>query len=95
MGGRPKFGPSQDFLNLPFARSAELLSRRALRVELPGSMRHRGRDAGRRPVVLEADVDAGVPPPVPELRPKQREHLEKAPNAGDADAMGVRERLAL
>lgn len=97
MGGSPKFGPSQDLFDFPFARYAELLGLRGIRVDAPDQVAGAWEEAlaADRPVVLEAYVDANVPPLPPELRPKQREHLEKALGEGDVNAEGVREQLTL
>lgn len=97
MGGNPKFGPSQDLLDFPFARYAELLGLRGIRVDEPGQVVGAWDEAlaADRPVVLEAYVDADVPPLPPKLRPEQREHLEEALAAGDPEVEGVREQLAL
>ncbi|MFB9993376.1 thiamine pyrophosphate-requiring protein [Deinococcus oregonensis] len=97
MGGTPRFGPSQNLFDFPFARYAELLGLRGVRVDAPQGVAAAWDEAlsADRPVVLEAYVDANVPTLPAELRPGQRDHLEQALGQGDPDAVGVREQLIL
>lgn len=95
--GSPKFPVSQDVPDFPYARYAELLGLRGVRVDRPEQVAP-GWDealAADRPVVYEAVVDADVPALPPELTPEHRKKLAAALEAGDVDAAGVRRQLAL
>ncbi len=86
MEGDPRFAPTQDVLDFPYARYAELLGLRALRVDAPDGV-GAAWDAtlvADRPVVVEAVVDARVPTLPPDLKPEQREKLARA-LAGEPD----------
>jgi pyruvate dehydrogenase (quinone) len=95
MEGEPKFSASQDLPDVPFARYAELLGLRGIRVEHPAEVAPALDEAlaADRPVVIDALVDPSVPPLPPELTDKQRESLAKALAGGDPDAAAVREQL--
>jgi pyruvate dehydrogenase (quinone) len=80
MEGNPKFLPSQQVPDFPYARYAELLGLVGLRVQSPEDVEDVWRnafDAGR-PVVIEAVTDPEAPPLPPELTDEQRKKLEKA-----------------
>lgn len=95
MEGDPKFGPSQDLFDFPYARYAELLGLEGIRVDDPAELASAWDRAfaAKRPVVLEVLSDPNVPPLPPELTDEQQQKLEKAFAAGDADAAGAREQL--
>jgi pyruvate dehydrogenase (quinone) len=83
--------------DFPYARYAELLGLRGLRVdraEQVGSVWDEALTAAC-PVVLEAIVDADVPTLPPDLQPEHKEKLARALSAGDSQADGVRRQLAL
>ncbi len=95
MDGDPKFPASQDLLDISFARHAELLGLRGIRVETPEGVGAAWDEAlaADRPVVIDALVDPSVPPLPPELTEKQQKTLTKALAAGDPDAAAVHEML--
>jgi pyruvate dehydrogenase (quinone) len=91
MEGDPKFSPTQDLLDFPFARYAELLGLAAVRVASIDALDEL-RDrifTFDRPVVIEAVTDPNVPPLPPELTNKQRAKLQKAFAQPDADLPGA------
>jgi pyruvate dehydrogenase (quinone) len=94
MEGNPKFEPSQQLFDFPYARYAELLGLVGLRVESPDQVENAWRDAfaADRPVVLEAVTDPEAPALPPELTDEQREKLEKA-LASDPSAREARAQL--
>jgi pyruvate dehydrogenase (quinone) len=94
MEGEPKFPASQDLIDFPSARYAELLGLTGIRVERPedvGPAWDRALSADR-PVVIDALVDADVPTLPPEPG-KPHEMVRKALRQGDPDAEGVREQM--
>jgi pyruvate dehydrogenase (quinone) len=97
MEGFPKYPASQDLLEFPFARSAELLGLRGIRVDRPEGVADAVEQAfaADRPVVLEAVVSAAVPALPPKLREQQRKNLNAALAHGDPDAEAVERQLLL
>jgi pyruvate dehydrogenase (quinone) len=95
MEGEPKFVESQQLPDFPFARYAELLGFKGIRVDAPEAVGPAWDEALRsdRPVVIEAWVNADVPTVPPTLKKEQAEKLAKALDAGDPDAEGVRVQL--
>jgi pyruvate dehydrogenase (quinone) len=95
--GDPRFDASQDVPDFPYARYAELLGLRGIRVDQPDQLADAWDMAlaAEVPVVLEAVVDADVPTLPPDLAPEHREKLLKALDAGDPRASGVRQQLPL
>ena len=91
MEGDPKFAPSQDIFDFPFARYAELLGLSALRVASPDALEEACRRAFEepRPLLLELVTDPNLPPLPPELTSKQRANLQRAFARGDADLPGA------
>jgi pyruvate dehydrogenase (quinone) len=71
--GDPKYEASQDIPDFPFARYAELLGLRGIRVEKPEEVGPAWDAAlsADRPVVLEAYTDPNVPPLPPHITLKQ------------------------
>jgi pyruvate dehydrogenase (quinone) len=91
MEGDPKFSPTQDLLDFPFARYAELLGLDAMRiasVEALSEARDRA-FSGDKPLLIEAVTDPNVPPLPPELTSKQRANLQRAFARDDADLPGA------
>jgi pyruvate dehydrogenase (quinone) len=87
MEGDPKFAPSQDLLEFPFARYAELLGLDAIRVASPETLQVACQRAftAQRPLLLEAITDPNVPPLPPELTKQQRAKLQRAFSQDDND----------
>jgi pyruvate dehydrogenase (quinone) len=94
MEGEPKFAASQDLPDVPYARYAELLGLRGIRVDRPEQVGPAWDDAfaADRPVVIEAMVNADIPTVPPALRPKQAKQLERALQQ-DPDAPAIREQM--
>jgi pyruvate dehydrogenase (quinone) len=95
MEGEPKFSASQDLPDLEYARYAELLGLRGVRVDSPDAVADAWRAAlaADRPFVIDAVVSADVPTLPPKLEPELQEKLASALAAGDPDAAGVRAQL--
>jgi pyruvate dehydrogenase (quinone) len=91
MEGDPKFSPSQDLFDFPFARYAELLGLDAVRVAEPDSLQAVCQRAfqAQKPLVIEAVTDPNVAPLPAELTRKQRANLRSAFEKGDADLPGA------
>jgi pyruvate dehydrogenase (quinone) len=80
MAGDPKLEASQVLPDFPFARYAELLGLKGVRVEKPEDVAPAWEDAlsSDRPVVYEAITDPEVPPLPPHIRFQQAEHMAMA-----------------
>jgi pyruvate dehydrogenase (quinone) len=88
MSGDPKFEGSQDLPDFPYARYAELLGLKGIRVATPGEIGP-GWDealAADSPVVLEAVTDPQVPPLPPHITLEQAKALSAALVGGDPNA---------
>jgi pyruvate dehydrogenase (quinone) len=95
--GDPRYSVSQDVPEFPYARYAELIGLKGIRVDDPAPVGAAWDEAlaADRPVVYEAVVDPTVPTLPPELMPVHRDKLQRALDAGDADAARIRHQLAL
>jgi pyruvate dehydrogenase (quinone) len=95
MEGEPKFAGSQDLPDFHFADYARMLGLHGVRIDRPDQVAGAWDDALRagRPTVIEAVVNADVPPLPPELTPEQQEHLATALRDGDPDAVWVEVQL--
>ena len=92
MEGNPKFEASQEIIDFPYARHAEVLGLRGLRVDDPGAARRRRgtwRFAADRPVVLEVVTDPDVPPLPPHITLEQAKKYTMALLKGDPDERGI------
>jgi pyruvate dehydrogenase (quinone) len=91
MGGDPKFVASQELPDVPYARYAELLGLAGRRIDEPGQVAGAVREAlaADRPFVLDAYVDAGVPPLPPHIERDQAVNIAKALLRGDPDGIGI------
>lgn len=89
--GDPKFQASQDIPTFPYARYAELLGLRGVRVEHPGQIDGAWEAAfsSDRPCVLDVLCDPDVPPLPPHISFKQATDFARAIVEGDPDAAGV------
>jgi pyruvate dehydrogenase (quinone) len=94
MEGEPKFVASQALPDISYARYAEILGLRGIRVERPEDVGAAWDEAfaADRPVVIDVVVNADIPTVPPTLKPKQRKQLEQA-LANDPDAAGVHEQM--
>ena len=89
--GDAKFEASQDLPAFPYARYAELLDLKGIRVDDPADVASAWREAlsADRPVVVEAIVDPDVPPLPPHVTFDQAASMTKALLKGDPDAAGI------
>ena len=87
MEGDPKFAPSQDLPDFPFARYAELLGLEAVRVATPEALQQACETAFHRPrpLLIEAVTDPNVPPLPTDLTKKQKAKLQQAFAQDDDD----------
>ena len=88
MEGDPKFEGSQDLPDFPYARYAELLGLKGIRVDRAEQVAPAWDEAlsADRPVVLEAVTDPEVPPLPPHITLEQAKALSKALIGGDPNA---------
>jgi pyruvate dehydrogenase (quinone) len=91
MSGDPKLEASQDLPDFPYARYADSLGLRGIRVDRPEQVGPAWDQAFRsdRPVVLEAVTDPEVPPLPPHITFKQAKALGSSLLKGDPDWRGV------
>jgi pyruvate dehydrogenase (quinone) len=83
--GDPRYDASQDIPDFPYARFAELIGLRGIRVDSPDEVGRAWDEAlsADRPCVLEAVVDPEVPPLPPHITFEQAKHFAQAVVAGD------------
>ena len=83
--GDPRYDASQDIPDFPYARFAELIGLRGIRVDSPDEVGRAWDEAlsADRPCVLEAVVDPEVPPLPPHITFEQAKHFAQAVAAGD------------
>ena len=90
MEGDPRFDDSQDLPAFPYAAYADLLGLTGVRITDPGEIDQAWQDAlaARRPVLIEAVVDADVPllPPFPAGEDKLESFRRGLAQEGDAGA---------
>jgi pyruvate dehydrogenase (quinone) len=91
MEGDPKFSGSQDVPDFPYARYAEMLGLRGIRVERAADVGPAWETAlsSNCPVVLEMVTDPSVPPLPPHITMKQAKAYLEALIKGDPDALHV------
>jgi pyruvate dehydrogenase (quinone) len=84
--GDPKFEASQDIPDFPYARYAELIGLKGVRVELPEEIGDAWDEvlAADRPAVLEAVTDPEVPPLPPHITFEQARHFLLSIARGDS-----------
>jgi pyruvate dehydrogenase (quinone) len=89
--GDPKFEASQVLPDFPYARYAELIGLRGIRVDRPEDVGPAWDDAlaADRPVVLEAVVDPEVPPLPPHITFAQAKAFISSVASGDPGARGM------
>jgi pyruvate dehydrogenase (quinone) len=91
MEGNPKFAASQEIIDFPYARHAEVLGLRGLRVDDPEQLGQAWdlAFAADRPVVLEVITDPDVPPLPPHITLEQAKKYTSALFKGDPDERGI------
>jgi pyruvate dehydrogenase (quinone) len=89
--GDPKNPATQDIPDFPYARYAELIGLRGIRVESPDEVGDAWDEAlaSDRPVVLEARTDPEVPPLPPHITIQEAKAFASALRQGDPHARGV------
>jgi pyruvate dehydrogenase (quinone) len=87
MEGDPRYPASQSIPDFPYARYAELIGLRGIRVDEPDGVGDAWDEAlaSDRPVVLEAVVDPEVPPLPPHITFEQAKHFSQAVLRGDPE----------
>jgi pyruvate dehydrogenase (quinone) len=87
MEGDPKYEASQSIPDFPYARYAEMIGLRGVRVDEPEHLGEAWDEvlAADRPAVLEAVVDPEVPPLPPHITFEQAKHFAQAVLHGDPD----------
>ena len=88
MVGDPKFEASQELPDFPYARFAELVGLKGIRVDGPDQVGPAWDEAlaADRPVVLEAVTDPEVPPLPPHITLEQAKAMASALAHGDPSA---------
>jgi pyruvate dehydrogenase (quinone) len=91
MQGDPKFAGSQDLPDFPYARYAELVGLKGIRVDTSAQVAPAWDEAlaADRPVVYEAITDPEVPPLPPHITIEQARALTSALLSGDPNAGAV------
>ncbi|HTO71502.1 MAG TPA: thiamine pyrophosphate-requiring protein [Myxococcota bacterium] len=89
--GEPKYQPSQDIPDFPYASYARSLGLGGIRVEKPSEIGAAWDEAfaSDRPFVLEVVTDPNVPPLPPHISFEQGRHYMRAITHGDPDAWGT------
>ena len=90
MEGNPKYAASQDLPDFPYAKYAESLGLKGIRVDRPEQLGAAWDEAFRsdRPVVLEAYTDPDVPPLPPHITLEQAKAFAASVLKGDPDRGG-------
>jgi pyruvate dehydrogenase (quinone) len=88
MQGDPKYPGTQSIPDFPYARYADLIGLKGIRVDDPDNVRDAWEEAfaADRPVVLEAVTDPEVPPLPPHITFEEARNFTKAVLHGDPDA---------
>jgi pyruvate dehydrogenase (quinone) len=91
MAGDPRFDASQDLPEFPFARYAELLGIKGIRVDSPERVRPAWEEALEHPgpVLVEALTDPDMPPLPPQLRFETLRNMTRAFAKGDPAAGAI------
>jgi pyruvate dehydrogenase (quinone) len=96
LAGDPKYPASQTIPDVPYARLAELVGLRGIRVDRPedvGDALDEALAAGM-PTVLDAVVDPEIPPLPPHVTGEQAANMAKALVKGDPEAPGIARKSA-
>jgi pyruvate dehydrogenase (quinone) len=91
MAGDPRFDASQSLPKFPYARYAEMLGMKALRVDSPEAVKPAWEEAlaHRGPVLYEAVTDPNMPPMPPQLRFETLKNMTRAFVRGDPAARDI------
>jgi pyruvate dehydrogenase (quinone) len=91
LAGDPKLDASQNIPDFPYARFAEMLGFRGIRVDSPDQVADAWEEAlaADRPVLYEAVTDPEVPPLPPHIRFEQAKQMAQALAKGDPNAMRI------
>ena len=91
MMGDPKFEASQDIPDFPYARYAEMLGLKGIRVDQPDALGPAWDEAlaSDRPCVLEAITDPDVPPLPPHITLEQAAKFASTLFKGDPNEGGI------
>ncbi|HKP90795.1 MAG TPA: thiamine pyrophosphate-requiring protein [Thermoleophilaceae bacterium] len=91
MAGDPRFDASQTLPAFPYARYAEMLGMKALRVDSPDAVKPAWEEAlaHRGPVLYEAVTDPNMPPMPPQLRFETLKNMTRAFVKGDPAARDI------
>ncbi len=91
LSGDPKLEASQTLPDFPYARYAELLGLRGIRVDSPDQVASAWDEAfsSDRPVVYEAVTDPEYPPLPPHIKLTQAQHLAKAILKGEPNTAQI------
>ncbi|ATB44293.1 pyruvate oxidase [Cystobacter fuscus] len=91
LNGDPEFKASQELPDFPYARYADSIGLRGIRVDKPEQIAGAWERAleSDRPVVLEAYVDPDVPPLPPHISLEQARHFSEALLKGDPRSAGI------
>jgi pyruvate dehydrogenase (quinone) len=91
LAGDPKFDAAQHVPDFPYARYAKMLGLKGIRVERPEQIAPAWDEAlsARQPALIEAIVDADVPPLPPHLTLAQARAFTAALLKGDTDTRGI------
>ncbi|MFY0583663.1 thiamine pyrophosphate-requiring protein [Cystobacter fuscus] len=91
LAGDPRYKASQELPDFPYARYAESIGLRGIRVDKPEQISSAWDQAlsADRPVVLEAYVDPDVPPLPPHITLEQAGHFSEAILKGDEKSIGL------
>jgi len=91
ISGNPKYAASQDIPDFPYARYAEMLGLKGIRIETPEAIGPAwdAALAADCPVVIEAYVDPDVPMLPPHLTAEEAKAFTAALLKGDPDTIGI------
>jgi pyruvate dehydrogenase (quinone) len=91
MAGDPRYDASQDLPSFPYARYAELLGMKAVRVDSPEAVRPAWEEALAHdgPVLYEAVTDPNMPPLPPQIRFETARNMTRAFLRGDPAARDI------
>ena len=91
LAGDPKLPATQDLPDFPYARYADSLGLKGIRVDRPEQLARAWDEAlsANKPVVLEAYVDPNVPPLPPHISLEQAKHFAQSMLKRDVDTGGI------